>query len=428
MLRSTVLHLLAQHHPQYVALAWGTAKFVLVGIINHENLVVQLCQALCNIGDALPRAKITAELYKTDQMKDAISRLYAHILLFFQQAVKWYNRSPAGRVLSSIFKPFELEYKDNLEQIRICAKRVDDTANTAARAEIRDIHILAGLQEKWRAETDRKLLDMQGHHKAISEETRVDVREMKPLIIDIHFKQVMDVLAPKILPEDALRKSQSLVRRGAKFNSVPQDITELLQRIGEWMAKPDSALFVLRASVIALLQPAAPKVLWYLSGPNIQKDTSPATKDVLKSLVFQALKLVPDIVSRNLEHLNAAKMCSEHTEAEWLDLLTAILNQLRKCFIVIEAEDVFRSSSENVEWAATFIGLFQTIVDRAADNGCVVKILVVSYGSAAPRLPNPSNRTVFSVQRPMPVPPHLGRVSRTAAAKTTAWRNLRARI
>lgn len=136
-----VLDALAQHHPEYVALAWGTLKFVLMGILNHGRLVQEFSQALIQIGDALRLTKETAELYQTDDVRDAISRLYAPILVFFQQALRWYNRSRVGRALSAVFSPYELKYKDTVEQIQRCAKAVNDMAAAKSRAEIRDIHI-----------------------------------------------------------------------------------------------------------------------------------------------------------------------------------------------------------------------------------------------------------------------------------------------
>lgn len=90
-------------------------------------------------------------------MKEAISGLYAHIILFFQQAVKWYNMGPASRALQSILKPFDLDYKDTVEQIKICSETVEDIANAAARAEIRDMNITVKLLDKKLQERDRKL-------------------------------------------------------------------------------------------------------------------------------------------------------------------------------------------------------------------------------------------------------------------------------
>src|ERR1700761_7894423 len=80
------------------------------GIISHGNLVVQFSRALSLIARALPRADVSAELYQTDEMRNAVQSLYAHVLLFLQQAVRWYNVGRAGRALTALFRPFELSY------------------------------------------------------------------------------------------------------------------------------------------------------------------------------------------------------------------------------------------------------------------------------------------------------------------------------
>jgi hypothetical protein len=111
-------------------------------------------QAVIEVGEALRHARLSAELYQTEQMKEAISHLYAHIILFFQQAVKWYNRSSIGRAFSAVVKPPELEYQETTQQIRFWAESVSDIASAAGRAELRDVHITLQLQH-------RKLLQMQ---------------------------------------------------------------------------------------------------------------------------------------------------------------------------------------------------------------------------------------------------------------------------
>lgn len=79
-------------------------------------------------------------------MQDAVSRLYGHIMIFFHDVVKWYRKSSTGRALSSIFKPFDVEYKDTVEEIRMCTGIMDEIANAAGRAEIRDIRIYVQMQ------------------------------------------------------------------------------------------------------------------------------------------------------------------------------------------------------------------------------------------------------------------------------------------
>jgi hypothetical protein len=77
-------------------------------------------------------------------MRHAVASLYAHIMLFLKQAMKWYSVGPAGRVLSALFKPFELSYGDAVEQIEQCSQEIDKLASVSAKMEIRDIHQAIG--------------------------------------------------------------------------------------------------------------------------------------------------------------------------------------------------------------------------------------------------------------------------------------------
>lgn len=93
-------------------------------------------------------------------MKDAIANMYAHIILFFQRAARWYNKSSAARALSSILKPFELEYQDTVEQIKLCSETINNIAHGASRAEIRDMHVTVQLMHGNLQGLQKKLLQM----------------------------------------------------------------------------------------------------------------------------------------------------------------------------------------------------------------------------------------------------------------------------
>ena len=102
-------------------------------------------------------------------MKEAISRLYAHIILFFQKSVKWYSMSSAGRAFSSIFKPFELDYKDTVEEIRLCSQTINEIAGAASRAELRVVHGIIKGQYKQSQQRDKRLQEMQTQLKNIQD-------------------------------------------------------------------------------------------------------------------------------------------------------------------------------------------------------------------------------------------------------------------
>ncbi|KAG9764582.1 hypothetical protein KCU73_g901, partial [Aureobasidium melanogenum] len=141
-----VLDTLAQHHPEYVSLAWGAIKFVLMGIIEHGELLQKFAQAFVEIGDALHLATCSVLIYGTVTIEATTSQLYLQIMRFLSKAVEWYAKNPIRRMLSAVASPWELKYKDCLEQIRSCVSRVNNHAVRASWAEIRVVH--DGLSEQ----------------------------------------------------------------------------------------------------------------------------------------------------------------------------------------------------------------------------------------------------------------------------------------
>jgi len=85
--------------------------------------------------------KIVAGLYQSDDMRDGIARLYEQIMRFLIRALKWYDKGRIRRVASSLVSPYELEYKDTVEQIEECAATVRHLANSKSQAEIRDLSL-----------------------------------------------------------------------------------------------------------------------------------------------------------------------------------------------------------------------------------------------------------------------------------------------
>jgi hypothetical protein len=57
------------------------------------------------------------------------------------------------------------------------------------------------------------------------------------------------------------------------------------------------------------------------------------------------------------------------------------LSRLSKCFIIVEAEDIFQANRDVPDWTKHSLELFQKLVDEAEGSGNQVKILVLGYGS-----------------------------------------------
>jgi hypothetical protein len=84
-------------------------------------------------------------LFPTDQIKQAISQLYAHVLKFMIRAMKWYAEGKVKHFIVAVFLPASLRFKDLLDNIESCAQTVDQLAVGASQAEQRSMHVL--LQE-----------------------------------------------------------------------------------------------------------------------------------------------------------------------------------------------------------------------------------------------------------------------------------------
>jgi hypothetical protein len=281
-------------------------------------------------------------------------------------------------------------------------------------------------------------------HKAITEGVQLDIQDMKPRISDIQCSHILNFLSPPMSPEATLWKCQSLARRRQSWSSSHKDSTELLQSLRHWVSMHGSSLFVVRAGpraevrakdfaveVTGFLQLTTPyKVIWTFSSLG-SRDSTVSTTDILKTLIFQALRHDPNLLLNQPSELNTSRFQTNHTEKEWLDLLCMVFSRLSKCFVIVETEDLFRSFKHDPEWTTRFLQLFQHIVDTTAASGSMIKILVVSYGkalSALADLPQNSNRIVTTVQRPPPVPPQLRKPMSRQRGRSAHWQSLRPRF
>jgi len=155
-----VLDVLAQHHPEYVSLVWGSFKLVFgvshqcmtfkenrltlrlpKAVVNHEDQIKQLAKTCTHIADLLPRAEITVKLYQTDDILKAVTSLYISIIEFLRHAVKWYKQGKLRHTWTAIARPWELGFRDYVEDIDLGSRRLEQLANMSSQAELRATHL-----------------------------------------------------------------------------------------------------------------------------------------------------------------------------------------------------------------------------------------------------------------------------------------------
>lgn len=81
-------------------------------------------------------------LYPTEEIRVAVSNLYAGVIRFIQRAVSWYAEGRLKHAISAIIRPYPLRFQDLLEEIEIFSQNVDELAVSASQAEQRDMHFL----------------------------------------------------------------------------------------------------------------------------------------------------------------------------------------------------------------------------------------------------------------------------------------------
>lgn len=255
---------------------------------------------------------------------------------------------------------------------------------------------------------------------------------MKPRIVDMHFNHVLGVLKPKRSPQDALQKHRSIIRRSSPWRANNRDTFEIIQRLGEWISTPNTSLLVLQAQpraqarvkeiatqLIGTLQPKTKRVIWYLSSISFADLDAVSVIEVLRTLVYQSMKLEPGLVVAQPENFNTAKLHASHTETEWFDLLCSILRRLGTCFIIVEAEDVSRDE----EAANKLVQALQMLSNRFYSTGVSIKLLLVSYRPVRSTKDSGqhANWKVQIVSRESPVPPHLRKSGIRSTHQTANW-------
>ncbi|KAI4612434.1 hypothetical protein J4E80_007167 [Alternaria sp. BMP 0032] len=460
---SKVLDMWAQHHPEYVALAWGAVKLVLTieilidhikGIINRANLVQKLSQALVAIANVLPRMDLSADLYRTEDMEAALSRLYAHLILFFHRCVQWYNRSSLGRLRSAITSPFELDYQELVEQIQLSSKAVDDLASAGSRAEIRDVRVLAELQNQQTREIDLKLLEMLERQKdfearmiqllyktdsqsSVMKRIGVDVCTMSQTVFRLEFSGVMQFFEPKVLPETALLKVRSLVRRDRTASLPSPNDQKVRKTVLDWAFGKGSSLLVvqvgiraqkqakdLATNVIQNMKFGSQRVFWNLPLGCSSSDAQ-TIEELFRGIIFQVLQHSGDLFNSCAEQLNLSKVHATHTEREWVDLVCLLFSKLPTAFVIIETEALQKAYRHDPSWSERLREYLQLIADRSSEAGCELKILVALYGNShrgGAAASSSKNVRVATLQPPNPVPPHLRHVARRSGLVAKGWK------
>ena len=109
--------------------------------MQHEELLTQISKTVSKIADILPRTDLSSNLYKTKRMQQSVAQLYAKIIEFIKDAVKWYKMGKIKHSFTAVIKPYALSFQKIVEEITEASRKVDKEATAASQAEIRALHL-----------------------------------------------------------------------------------------------------------------------------------------------------------------------------------------------------------------------------------------------------------------------------------------------
>ncbi|KAI0876417.1 hypothetical protein GGS24DRAFT_513777 [Hypoxylon argillaceum] len=340
----------SQHHPEYVSLVWGAMKFLFIGVLNHEEHLIELSKAVSRIADVLPRTELHSSLYPTVRMQEAVSQVYAKIVEFSVLAIKWYKKGRFSHSISALTKPFSLKYKPLLDDITDRSRRVDQLANAASKAEIRDLHIqVVGLDKRFIQMTEimaaqqqqlalqsHSLYALQSDHRHTFQRARIE--EMQSTVLTEEVGISDETLA--------YYRSMRNRRRQKTPTQLPRSALEALKT---WISDPASSMLIAQGQGVrtssadfaadfldTILGQGYP-IIWALPSNTLEEGTARQTfVCILKSLISQCLNIEPAIVSEGGNPITMKHFKSVRSIHQWYDLFARCTRSFARLFIIID--------------------------------------------------------------------------------------------
>ncbi|WAO88765.1 Hypothetical protein NCS54_00612700 [Fusarium falciforme] len=436
---SQVLDVFVQHHPEYVALAWGTMKLVFISAVNHLETLELLSTSLLEVAQRLPRAKVLSMLYPTKEIRVAVERLFAAILEFLMMAHSWLNESKFRHIYHSFTRPHELRYKKLLERMANCTNEINEWADVGVRTEIRIMHtgFISQLEKAITAvqnstsDTEHRI---EGLTRAVSN-LRDEVRQQHKLFMhnlevsrsgtgtdqiiariealhsittsgqlntnqqlsELQLSQALNSFSQQFEDPDRCFKQNLFFRnRRASGRGNPISTNEfwLSPKLAKWSSGSSSSLaiikgtFTLRSAiqdfgvnVIEALSTCTVSTLWALASSRKSR-SSPTltTTDLVKYLTYQALKLPGVVQTEKQMSWRYLQLQTARTLREWLTLFKHIIEGLGGQVYMIVDLSMAGSLLESVEGLNFIQEMSQVLSDVSEkEKGTKIKMVFLAY-------------------------------------------------
>jgi hypothetical protein len=320
-------------------------------------------------------------------MTAAVTAVYVSIIKLLQRTAGWYSEGKLKHFVSSVLRPYELRFKDLVEEIAYNSRNVDQLAFTSSQQELRQMHTE-------QRDLCKTVLDLKMYFAETQALNYRGFLDSSRRICEIQFSQVLSFTSDTQLvpPEDALRFCQFRSNRRRQRMTLDMSPHWLSPKLHDWASTDESSLLLVRGSplhrhetkdfatdIVSLLRSVGVPVVWILGAPSGGESTSKSPIDVLKQLIFQILQINLTLLSTKSTSLNATRFQTAKTEEEWFDVLGSVVVGLPQLFLVVDAGLLEHELNGNVKWPDAFDKMLHDL--RKACTETVVKILLLSYGT-----------------------------------------------
>lgn len=405
-----IMDVLAQHHPEYVSLAWGTMKLLLSAVIEHKKIGSAIANGLLDLADALPRVKLVSTLYPTDAMRLLVATLYSHTIRFLLRALEWYEEGSLKRAYHSVIKPVPLRYQDILDDIHRASNQIAAHATAGSQAEQRDMHQdLVAVKEIVKSGNDANMKEQKELHRKLQivvnlvSELKVDIHsdqvrakferhEIHRSISGIQSTQALHVISNQCAfdHEASFAMTRSLRNRRCSFKVKLTPFWNS-NTLRNWNRSSDSLLVSVKVpisdrrsvqdfsvNVIEQLLRAKIANLWVLK----PSDASHPIIAILKSLLNQTALFINQTTAEAASIITGILDSFLHAQLEedYINILADMLRHFNVVYIIVQLEAIMMDSR------AQFILCLEQLIARLSNIGAstVARILILSWSPNCP--------------------------------------------
>lgn len=111
--------------PQIAALVWGGIKMTILVTSNISTYFDKVTSLIMHIGKACPLYGQFGHLYPgCNELQKSLCEYYAIIVRLCTKVIEIHGRAPATQILSSIFNPFEAEFKPLHRELQVASETI----------------------------------------------------------------------------------------------------------------------------------------------------------------------------------------------------------------------------------------------------------------------------------------------------------------